>query len=64
MKTQKHLGLKLDERLKFREHFKDQFAIINKGIGMLGDLDEKLSNYLPRHSIVTLYITKRLYDLI
>ena len=53
MKTQKHLGLKLDEKLKehFKEHLKDKFAIVNKEIGML----KKLSNYPPRHSLVTLY---------
>ena len=50
MKTQKHLALKLDKGLNFREHFKDEFAIVNKGIGML----KKLSNYLPCHSLKTL----------
>ena len=57
VKTQKHLGLKLDEKLNFKEHSKDKFAIVNKGIGML----KKLSNYLPRHSLVSLY--KSLYGL-
>ena len=42
VKTQKHLGLKLDKKLNFKEHLKDKFAIVNKGIGML----KKLSNYL------------------
>ena len=51
MKTQKHLGLKLDEKLNFREHLKDKFPFANKGIEML----KKLSNYLPHHSLVTLY---------
>ena len=51
METQKHLGLKLDEKLHFKEHLKDKFAIANKGIGML----KKLSNYFPRHSLVTIY---------
>ena len=50
MKTQKHLGFKLDEKLNFKEHLKDKFAIVDEGIGML----KKLSNYLPRHSLVTL----------
>ena len=50
MKTQKHLGLKLDGKLNFKEHLKDKFAIVNKGIGML----KKLSNCLPRHSLATL----------
>ena len=35
----------------FREHLKDKFAIVNKGIGM----SKKLSNYLPCHSLITLY---------
>ena len=51
VKTQKHLGLKLDEKLNFKEHLKDKFAIANKGIEML----KKLSNYRPHHSLVTLY---------
>ena len=58
VKTQKHLGLKLDKKLNFKEHLKDKFAIVNKGIGML----KKLSNYLPRHSLVT--FIEPLYDLI
>ena len=49
VKIQKHLGFKLDERLNFREHLKDIFAIVNKGIEML----KKLSNYLPRHSLLS-----------
>ena len=51
VKTPKHLGLKLDQKLNFKKHLKDKFAIVNKGIEML----KELSNYLPRHSIVTLY---------
>ena len=53
MKTQEHLGLKLDEKLNFKEHLKEKFIIVNKRIGML----KKLSNDLPRHSLVTLYKT-------
>ena len=48
MKTQKHLGLNLDERLNYRENLKNKCAINNKRIGML----KKLSNYLPRHSLI------------
>ena len=51
VKTQKHLRLKLDEKLNFKKHLKGKFATVNKGIRML----KKLSNYLPRHSLVTLY---------
>ena len=51
VKTQKYLGLKLEKRLNFREHLKDNFAVNNKGIEML----KKLSNYLPQHALVTLH---------
>ena len=51
VKTKKHLGLKLDERLNLKEHLKHKFAIVNKGIGTF----KNLSNYLPRHSLVILY---------
>ena len=52
MKTQYHLGLKLDERPKFREHLKNKFAaIVNKRIGVL----KKSSNCLSHDSPVTLY---------
>ena len=53
MKIQKHLGLKLDGKLSFREQLKDKFPIVNKGVGML----KKFSNYLSRHSLVALYKT-------
>ena len=51
VKTQNHLGLKQDEKLNFKEYLKDKFAIVKKGIGML----KELSNYLPRHSLATLF---------
>ena len=51
METQKYLGLKLHERLNFREHLKYKFTTVNKEIEML----KKLSIYLTRHSLVTLY---------
>ena len=51
VKTQKHLGLKLDEKLNFKEHLKGKFAIVDKGIGVL----KNLSNYFPCHSLVILY---------
>ena len=38
VKIQKHLGLKLDEKLNVKEHLKDEFVIVNKGIGMLKKL--------------------------
>ena len=49
--TQKHLGLKLDEKLNFKQHLRDKFAIVNGGIGML----TKLINFFPCHSLVFLY---------
>ena len=51
LKTEKHLGLNLDERLNFGKHLKDKFAIANKGIGML----KNFMIFFPRHSLVTLY---------
>ena len=50
VETHKHLGLKLDEKLNFKEYLQDKFAIITKGIGMF----KKLSNYILRPSLVTL----------
>ena len=35
VQTQKHLGLKLDKKLSFKEHLKDKFAKVNRGIGIL-----------------------------
>ena len=51
MQIQKHLGLKLGKNLSFKEHFKDKFAKVNRGIGIL----RKLSGFLPTHSLITLY---------
>ena len=51
VQTQKHLGLKLDKKLSFKEQFKDKFAKVNRGIEIL----KKLSGFLPRHSLITLY---------
>ena len=48
---QKHLGLKLNERLNFRKYLNNKFTIVNRGIGIL----KNLSNYLPRHPLITLY---------
>ena len=51
VQTQKHLGLKLDKKLNFKEYLKDKFPKVNRGIGIL----KKLSRFLPSHSLVTLY---------
>ena len=53
VQTQKHLELKLDKKLSFKEHLKDTFAKVNRGIGIL----KKLSGFLPHHSLITLYKT-------
>ena len=42
VQTQKHLGFKLDKKLSFKEHLKDKYAKVNKGIGIL----KKLSRFL------------------
>ena len=51
MQTQKHLGIKLDKKLSFKEQLKDKFAKVNTGIWIL----KKLSGSLPPHSLITLY---------
>ena len=52
VKTQKYLGLKPDKKnLNFKEQLKVKFAIVTKEIEIL----RKLSNYLPYHSLITLY---------
>ena len=51
VQTQKHLGLEIDKKLSFKEHHKDKFAKVNRGIGIL----KKLSGFLPRHSLITCY---------
>ena len=41
VQTQKHLGLTLDKKLCFKEHLKDKFTKVNRGIGIL----KKLSRF-------------------
>ena len=48
---QTHLGVILDVQLTFEEHLKNVFNKANKTIGHL----KKLSNLLPRQSLVTIY---------
>ena len=48
---QKHLGVYLDSRLDFREHFQNTFNKTNKTIGLL----RKLQNNLPRAPLITIY---------
>ena len=48
---QKHLGLYLDEKLNFHDHINANILKANKGIGII----KRLSNTLPRKSLLTLY---------
>ena len=48
---QKHLGIFLDARLKFEEHFKIISAKVNKTIRLLW----KLQKTLPRLILITMY---------
>ena len=48
---QKHLGMFLDCKLNFEEHFKNIVNKINKTIGLL----RKFQNFLPRKSLLTIY---------
>ena len=49
--SQTHLGVILDVKLTFEEHLKNVFNKPNKTIGLL----RKLSNLLPRQSLVAIY---------
>ena len=48
---QNHLGIYLDEKLNFSNHFKVKISKANKGIGIL----RKLYNVLPKNSLITIY---------
>ena len=50
-KSQKQLGIVLDNRLPFEEHLKIILNKVNKTIGLLG----KLHNILPRSGLLTVY---------
>ena len=49
--SQKHLGIILDNQLKFDDHIKMVFRKISKTIGLLC----KLHNFLPRAALITIY---------
>ena len=51
VRSQKHLGLILDNKLDFQEHFKNILNKVNKTIGLL----QKLQNILPREPLLTIY---------
>ena len=48
---QKHLGVCLDDKLDFREHFRNIFKKVKRTISFL----RKLQNNLPRYPLVTIY---------
>ena len=56
IKTQKHLRVKVDEKLNFKERFKNRCASIRKGNAMLIKKMEQLSS--------TAILSNPLYDLI
>ena len=49
--TQKHLGLLLDEKLKFSEHINEKLKKVTKSINLL----QKLNLTLPRSSLLIIY---------
>ena len=51
--SQKHLGLKLDNRSTFDEHVTNVSNIISKTIGLL----RKLQNILPRPALFIIYVS-------
>ena len=50
-KSQKHLGIILDSKLKFEDHYKTVLSKTNRTIGLL----RKLQNLLPREALTTIY---------
>ena len=50
-KSQKHLGILLDPRLTFEEHYKTILSKTNRTIGLL----RKLQSLLPRAALITIY---------
>ena len=58
-KSQKHLGILLDSKLSFEEHYKTILSKINRSIGLL----RNLQSLLARAALITIYI-KLLLDLI
>ena len=49
--TQKHLGMLLDFRLDFQEHWKSLLKKVNKTVALL----RKFQNILPRSALLTIY---------
>ena len=49
--SQKHLGLVLDSKLNFNEHMESTITKCNKIIGLM----KKLSQFLARNSLLTIY---------
>ena len=50
-KSQKHLGIILDSKLTFEDHYKTVLSKTNRAIGLL----RKLQNLLPREALITIY---------
>ena len=50
-KSQKHLGIILDSKLTFEDHYKTILSKTNRTIGLL----RKLQNLLPREALITIY---------
>ena len=48
---QKHLGIKLDEKLNFKQHIDNAILKFDKGIPVI----KKLGHGLPRKSLITIY---------
>ena len=49
--SQKHLGMILDDKLNFNEHFKSIISKVSRSIALL----RKLRIFLPRSSLITIY---------
>ena len=51
VQTQKHLGLKLEKKLSFKEHLKDKFSKVNRGIGILKKTERILTTPFINYSL-------------
>ena len=50
-KPQKHLGIILDSKLTFEDHYKTVLSKTNRATGLL----RKLQNLLPKEAFITIY---------
>ena len=55
VQTQKHLGLQPNKKLSFKEHLKDKFTKVNRGIGILKKTERILTTPFINYSLQILF---------